>query len=54
MRKEVETRDRVDTERAVAPLRPAHDAVVIDTDNLIVDEVVDLIVQHVNEGRAGR
>jgi cytidylate kinase len=54
MRKEVETRDRVDTERAVAPLRPAHDAVVIDTDNLIVDQVVDLIVQHVNEGSAGR
>jgi cytidylate kinase len=54
MRKEVEARDRVDTERAVAPLRPAHDAVVIDTDNLIVDQVVDLIVQHVNEGRAGR
>src|SRR5260370_32509680 len=54
MRREGETRDRIDTERAVAPLRPAHDAVVIDTDHLIVDEVVDLIVQHVNEGRAGR
>jgi cytidylate kinase len=54
MRKEVETRDRVDTERAVAPLRPAPDAVVIDTDNLTVDQVVDLIVQHVSEGRAGR
>jgi cytidylate kinase len=54
MRKEVEARDRVDTERAVAPLRPAHDAVVIDTDNLIVDQVVDLIVQHVKKGRPGR
>ena len=54
MRKEVETRDRVDTERAVAPLRPAQDAAVIDTDNLTVDEVVDRIVRHVNEGRAGR
>jgi cytidylate kinase len=53
MRKEVETRDRVDTERAVAPLRPAPDAVVIDTDNLTVDQVVDLIVQHVKKGRAG-
>jgi cytidylate kinase len=53
MRKEVETRDRVDTERAVAPLRPAPDAVVIDTDNLNVDEVVDLIVRHVKMGRAG-
>ena len=50
MRKEVETRDRVDTERAVAPLRPAPDAVVIETDNLTVDQVVDLIVQHVKKG----
>jgi cytidylate kinase len=54
MRREVETRDRFDTERAVAPLRPAHDADVIDTDNLTVDEVVDLIVQHVKKGRVGQ
>jgi cytidylate kinase len=54
MRKEVETRDRVDTERAVAPLRPAPDAVVIETDNLTVDQVVDLIVRHVKKERAGR
>ncbi len=52
MRREVETRDRVDTERAVAPLRPAPDAVVIDTDQLDVDEVVDLIVTQVEKGRA--
>lgn len=54
MRKEVETRDRVDTERAVAPLRPAPDAVAIDTDNLTVDQVVDLIVKHVQRRRVGR
>ena len=54
MRREVEARDRVDTERAIAPLRPAPDAVVIDTDNLDVDEVVDLIVRHVEEGRRAR
>jgi cytidylate kinase len=54
MRREVEARDRVDTERAIAPLRPAPDAVVIDTDNLDVDEVVDLIVRHVEEGRRTR
>jgi cytidylate kinase len=47
MRKEVEERDRVDTERAVAPLRPAMDAVVIDTDRLDVDQVVDRILQHI-------
>jgi len=44
MRREVELRDRVDSERAIAPLRPAPDAIVIDTDHLDVDQVVDLIV----------
>jgi cytidylate kinase len=47
MRKEVEERDRVDTQRAVAPLRPAPDAVVIDTDRLDVEQVVDLILRHI-------
>ncbi|HEY5033526.1 MAG TPA: (d)CMP kinase [Candidatus Dormibacteraeota bacterium] len=47
MRREVEARDRVDTERAVAPLRPAPDAIVIDTDHLTVDEVVDVILRHI-------
>src|SRR6202163_4012110 len=50
MRKEVEERDRVDTQRAVAPLRPAPDAVVIDTDRLDVDQVVDQILKHIAEG----
>jgi cytidylate kinase len=49
MRREVEERDRVDTQRAVAPLRPAPDAIVIDTDNLDVDQVVDLIVRQVGQ-----
>lgn len=47
MRKEVQARDRVDTERAVAPLRPAADAVVVNTDQLDLDQVVDLIVDRV-------
>jgi cytidylate kinase len=47
MRKEVEQRDRVDMQRAVAPLRPAPDAVVIDTDHLDVDQVVDVILKQV-------
>jgi len=51
MRKEVELRDRVDSNRPVAPLRPAEDAVIIDTDQLDLDEVVDRIVRHVREGK---
>lgn len=47
MRKEVALRDRVDSERPIAPLRPADDAIVIDTDRLDLDEVVDRIVNEV-------
>ena len=47
MRKEVEQRDRVDSERPVAPLRAADDAVIIDTDNLDLDQVVDRILDEV-------
>jgi cytidylate kinase len=54
MRREVEVRDLVDTQRAVAPLRPAPDAVVIDTDNLDVDQVVDLIVRLIEERRSAK
>jgi len=54
MRREVEARDLVDTQRAVAPLRAAPDAVVIDTDNLDVDQVVDVIVRLVEAGHAAR
>ena len=51
MRKEVELRDRVDSNRPVAPLRAADDAEVIDTDNLDLDQVVDKIVSRVRAPR---
>jgi CMP/dCMP kinase len=47
MRKEVELRDRIDSERPIAPLRPAEGAVIIDTDHLDLEQVVDLILDHV-------
>ena len=50
MRKEVELRDRVDSERPIAPLKPADDAAIIDTDNLDLDEVVDRIINHIRAG----
>ena len=53
MRKEVEMRDRVDTERAIAPLKPAPDALVVDTDDLSVDDVVDLIVTDIEDTVGG-
>lgn len=40
LRMEIEERDRRDAERAVAPMRPADDAVILQTDGLDLDEVV--------------
>ena len=48
MRVEVLDRDRIDSERTVAPLRPAEDAMVINTDHLDLDGVVGRIVNHVH------
>ncbi|MBI2165916.1 MAG: (d)CMP kinase [Chloroflexi bacterium] len=36
-------RDKLDTERADSPLRPAEDARIVDTDSLSLEEVVSLI-----------
>ena len=41
-------RDRMDQERAVAPLRPAEDAVVIDATRLSIEDVFAKAKQHVN------
>ncbi len=40
-------RDKRDRDRAVAPLRPAEDAISIDTDHLTAEQVVDLIMEKV-------
>jgi len=40
-------RDRLDSEREVAPLRPAEDAIVIDTTDLTVEEVLAKVMESV-------
>jgi cytidylate kinase len=45
--REIEERDRIDSSRSLAPLCVAPDAVVIDTTDLSVDEVVAMIVAKV-------
>lgn len=42
-------RDKIDSERDVAPLRPAADAVVIDTTNLSIAQVLELVWKLVQE-----
>ena len=40
----IEARDKLDTERKVSPLQQATDAIVLNTDNLTVEEVIAKIV----------
>ncbi|MGI6037873.1 MAG: (d)CMP kinase [Limnochordia bacterium] len=41
---DLEERDRLDTERTLSPLRPAPDAIILDSTDLGVEEVVERIV----------
>ncbi len=45
---EIEARDARDSARTVAPLRPADDALVVDTTELAIPEVLDLVLQEVS------
>lgn len=42
---DIRARDERDTQRAVAPLKPADDAILIDSTNLSIDEVVNIITR---------
>jgi cytidylate kinase len=48
--RDLEERDRRDAERAVAPLRPAPDAVSLDSSDLTVGQVVERVLQLYREG----
>ncbi|BBZ76279.1 cytidylate kinase [Mycolicibacterium anyangense] len=49
---DVRRRDHLDSTRAVSPLRPAHDALIVDTSDMTQDEVVARLVELV-EQRSG-
>ncbi|MEV2226218.1 (d)CMP kinase [Nocardia vinacea] len=55
---DVQRRDTLDSTRTVSPLRPADDAVQVDTSELNMDEVIDelyrVVVRQVSIGRTGR
>lgn len=46
---EIVLRDKQDSERATAPLKPADDAIIVDTSNLSIDEVVQTIKSMIQE-----
>lgn len=50
---ELHERDRRDKERTVAPLKPAEDAICIETDHLTVEQVVEKIMAEI-EGKSGK
>jgi cytidylate kinase len=45
----IEKRDKTDQERSSGPLKPADDAITIDTTDMNPQQVVDLMLLHVNE-----
>ncbi|MFI5783395.1 (d)CMP kinase [Nocardia sp. NPDC051570] len=51
---DVQRRDTLDSTRAVSPLRPAEDAVLVDTSDLSMDEVIDelyrVVAQQISMG----
>jgi cytidylate kinase len=49
LRREVEERDRRDSQRSVAPMHPAEDATLIETDRLELPAVVDEVLRHIRE-----
>ncbi len=45
VKKDIFSRDKIDSSRAIGPLKPAKDSVYLDTSNLTINEVVQKIVQ---------
>ncbi|MGR5140974.1 (d)CMP kinase [Photobacterium sp. DNB23_23_1] len=45
--KEIQVRDDRDRNRAVAPLRPAADALVLDSTEMSIDQVIELALAHI-------
>jgi cytidylate kinase len=51
VRQDIETRDRQDRTRALAPLRPAPDAITVDSTQRSVEEVVALMLETIERKR---
>lgn len=49
---DIEKRDKDDSTRALAPLKPAEDAVIIDTTSMTIEDVLDEIGSKVDSGTA--
>jgi cytidylate kinase len=52
--RDLEERDKRDAAREVAPLKPAADAVSLDSSDMTVDEVVDRVLKTYRERTSGK
>ena len=51
VQKDMQQRDTNDSTRKVAPLKPADDAILIDSSKLSIDQVIDLMLSHIEQNR---
>jgi histidinol-phosphate aminotransferase len=51
--KDIKQRDENDSSRVLAPLKPAEDAIIIDSTDISADEVVELMLSYIKERRLG-
>jgi cytidylate kinase len=49
VQKAIEQRDKSDENRAVGPLKPAEDAIIVDTTNMSIEQVVEKLAGYVKE-----
>jgi len=49
LKKVIEARDKSDESRAVGPLKPAADAILIDTTSLAIDDVIERMLRSIEE-----
>ena len=51
LKNEIHLRDENDRNRAISPLKPADDALILDTSNMNLDEVEAAIIAHAEKTR---
>ena len=49
--KEIQERHKLETERDIAPFVKAEDAILIDSTNMTIEEVVDRVIEIIDEER---
>ena len=46
---DIQSRDKRDRERTTSPLKPADDALILDTSDLTADDVYAQVIRYINE-----